>query len=86
MDALLDKLVSAVSESENLESLVRPLLGLLESVSGLESTYLTTIDLKRNIQQIVFARNTQSLNIPEGLEVPWETRCVSARSMRGDPI
>lgn len=79
MDAFLDKLVLAVSESENLEGLVRPLLELLESITGLESTYLTTIDLERNIQQIVFSRNTQTLNIPEGLEVPWgDTLCKRA--------
>lgn len=79
MDPFLDKLVAAVSDSEDLESLVRPLLGLLESVTGLESTYLTTIDLERNVQRIVFARNTQALNIPEGLEVPWgDTLCKRA--------
>lgn len=79
MDPFLDKLVTAVSDSEDLESLVRPLLGLLESVTGLESTYLTTIDLDRNIQRIVFSRNTQALDIPEGLEVPWgDTLCKRA--------
>lgn len=79
MDPFLDKLVAAVSDSEDLESLVRPLLGLLESVTGLESTYLTTIDLDRNVQRIVFSRNTQALKIPEGLEVPWgDTLCKRA--------
>ena len=79
MDPFLDKLVAAVSDSEDLESLVRPLLGLLESVTGLESTYLTTIDHERNVQRIVFSRNTQALNIPEGLEVPWgNTLCKRA--------
>lgn len=79
MDPFLDKLVAAVTDSEDLESLVRPLLGLLESVTGLESTYLTTIDLHRNVQRIVFSRNTQVLNIPEGLEVRWgDTLCKRA--------
>lgn len=79
MDPFLNKLVAAVTESEDLESLVRPLLGLLELVTGLESTYLTTIDLNRNVQRIVFSRNTQALNIPEGLEVPWgDTLCKRA--------
>lgn len=79
MDPFLDKLAAAVSDSEDLESLVRPLLELLESVTGLESTYLTTIDLERNVQRIVFSRNTQALRIPEGLEVPWgDTLCKRA--------
>ena len=79
MDIILDKLAAAVSDSADLESLVRPLLGLLESITGMESTYLTMIDLQRNIQQIVFARNTKAMNIPEGLEVPWgDTLCKRA--------
>lgn len=79
MDLILDKLVAAVSDGDDLESLVRPLLGLLESITGMESTYLTSIDLQRNIQQIVFARNTKAMNIPEGLEVPWgDTLCKRA--------
>ena len=79
MDLTLDKLVAAVSDSADLESLVRPLLGLLESITGMESTYLTRIDLQRNIQQIVFARNSKAMNIPEGLEVPWgDTLCKRA--------
>lgn len=79
MDPFLDKLVAAVSDSADLESLVRPLLGLLESVTGMESTYLTRIDLQRNVQHIVFARNVKTMNIPEGLEVPWgDTLCKRA--------
>ena len=79
MDAILDKLAAAVSDSEDLESLVRPLLGLLESITGMESTYLTMIDLQRNVQHIVFSRNVKAMNIPEGLEVPWgDTLCKRA--------
>lgn len=79
MEPFLDKLVAAVSDSDDLESLVRPLLGLLESVTGMESTYLTTIDPQHNVQRIVFARNTREMNIPEGLEAPWgDTLCKRA--------
>ena len=79
MEPLLDKLAAAISDSDDLESLVRPLLGLLESITGMESTYLTMIDLQRNVQHIVYARNTQAMNIPEGLEVPWgDTLCKRA--------
>lgn len=79
LDPILDKLAEAVTTSDNLESLVRPLLELLESVSGLESTYLTTIDLANQTQSIEYARNTRTLNIPEGLSVPWDdTLCKRA--------
>lgn len=72
MNPVLKKLAQVVSRSEDLESFVRPLLQMLETVTGLESTYLTTIDTKQNVQKILFARNTQTLNIPEGLSVPWD--------------
>lgn len=79
MHNFIDKLAVAVSESDDLESLVRPLLELLEAVTGLESTYLTSIDLNKSIQKIVFSHNTKELTIPEGLEVPWEdTLCKRA--------
>lgn len=79
MDALLDRLVTVVSKSEDLEGLVRPLLELLESVTGLESTYLTTIDLERDVQQILFSRNARAPNIPERLQVRWDdTLCKRA--------
>lgn len=39
MDPFLDKLAAAVSDSEDLESLVRPLLELMEAVTGLDSAY-----------------------------------------------
>ena len=44
MELLLDRLADSVSNAEDLEALTRPLLELLELVTGLESTYLTQID------------------------------------------
>ena len=79
MDAVLDVLTDVITNSDSLESFVRPLLELLESVSGLESTYLTSVDLDNNTQTILFARNTRELSIPEGIHVPWEdTLCRRA--------
>ncbi|WP_150993038.1 MULTISPECIES: diguanylate cyclase domain-containing protein [Marinobacter] len=79
MNDVLNKLAVAVSEDEDLESLVRSLLELLEAVTGLESTYLTHIDSANGLQRIVFARNSKDLSIPEGLSVPWgDTLCKRA--------
>jgi diguanylate cyclase len=79
MDALLDKLSASVASAKTVEDLTRPLLELLESVTELESVYLTTIDLDRGLQRILFARNSGRLQIPEGLEVAWEdTLCKRA--------
>ncbi len=83
MNSFVTQLATAVAEGEDLESLVPPLLELLESVTGLESTYLTRIDSQQGVQVILFARNTKSLTIPEGLSVPWEdTLCKRALESR----
>ena len=72
-------LADSVTGAQSLEELVRPLLELLQAVTGLESTYLTRIDNAAGIQHVVYARNTRRLQIPEGLEVPWEgTLCKRA--------
>ena len=79
MSDLLARLADSVTRSNGLESLTRPLLELLESITGLESTYLTTIDLAQGRQRVRFARNAGELQIPEGIEVPWEdTLCRRA--------
>ncbi|CAJ1766006.1 hypothetical protein LGKMAHEF_02623 [Aeromonas salmonicida] len=41
MDTILQALSVQVTEARDLESLTRPLLEMLETVTGLESTYLT---------------------------------------------
>jgi diguanylate cyclase len=79
VDNFLAQLSDSVSRARTLEELTRPLLALLEAVTGLESTYLTTIDLAQGLQTIVYARNSQALQIPEGLSVPWgDTLCKRA--------
>lgn len=76
---VINRLADSVIEARSLEQLVRPLLGLLEAISGLESTYMTTIDEAAGVQHILYARNTQRLQIPEGLSVPWsDTLCKRA--------
>ena len=79
MDQILDRLVSSVTEARNLEELSRPLLSILQQVSGLDSAYLTTIDLDRDEQRILYANNAGEMDIPEGLAVPWsDTLCKRA--------
>lgn len=79
MEQLLNRLAESVSGANDLESLTRPLLELLETVTGMESTYLTTIDEAHGVQHVLYARNTQHMQIPEGLDVPWgDTLCKRA--------
>lgn len=72
MDPLLEQLAIAVPRAESVEQLTRPLLEILATVSGMDSTYLTTIHLDEGVQRVEFARNTATMQIPEGLEVEWD--------------
>lgn len=75
----LGNIADAVSKAGTLEALVRPLLEVLESVTGMESTYLTSIDEAESRQTILYARNSRELLIPEALSVPWgDTLCRRA--------
>lgn len=79
MQVTLDQLANVVSSAADLEALSRPVLELLEAVTGMESTYLTTVDLEAGQQHVLYARNTRSMQIPEGLSVDWnDTLCKRA--------
>ena len=76
---LIATLSDSISHADSLEALVRPLLEMLEAVTGLESTYMTAIDEPAGLQHVLYARNSRSLRIPEGLAVAWEdTLCKRA--------
>lgn len=79
LDALLAQLSATVPGARNVEDLTRPLLEMLGTVTGLESTYFTTIDLTAGRQTVVLARNVGTMTIPEGLCVDWsDTLCKRA--------
>ena len=79
MNASLQNLPITVTAADDLEQLTRPMLELLEAATGLESTYLTIIDLAAGHQQILFSRNSKAMCIPEGLTVQWgDTLCKRA--------
>ena len=79
MDRLLAQLSQSIDSARTLEQLVRPLLEMLEAVTGLDSTYLTQIDEAAAVQSILYARNSGALDIPEGISVPWDdTLCRRA--------
>lgn len=73
------RIADAVAGARSLEELVRPLLEVLETLTGMESTYLTSVDADAGVQHVLFARNTQRLLVPEQLTVPWsDTLCQRA--------
>lgn len=76
MDETIERLSQSLANADSLESLVRPVLEMLEVLTGLESTYLTSIDFTREVQTVVYALNSGSIKVPEGLQVPWfDTLC-----------
>lgn len=79
MDSLFAQLSDSVASAQSLEDLTRPLLEMLAAVTGLESTYLTTVNEVEGVQHVLYARNAGSMQIPEGLDVPWhDTLCKRA--------
>jgi diguanylate cyclase len=79
MTDLLARVADSLARSNGLDALTRPLLALLEQVSGLESTYLTTLDEATGVQRVHIARNSGALTITEGIEVSWgDTLCRRA--------
>lgn len=79
MQNLLTQLADSLASATTLEDLTRPLLEMLETVTGLESTYLTMIDEGEGLQHVVYARNVRKLQVLEGLALPWEdTLCKRA--------
>lgn len=79
LDPILAELSTSLQAARSVEQLTRPLLDMLGAVTGLESTYLTSIDPHGQLQHVRYARNTGALQIPEGLSVPWpDTLCKRA--------
>lgn len=79
-DILLDKLATTIADSQDLEALARPLLAILQEITGLESTFLTSVDAERNELTLVYTHNTGTMQIPEGKINPWsESLCKRAK-------
>ncbi|WP_157313999.1 diguanylate cyclase domain-containing protein [Chitinibacter sp. GC72] len=76
---VIPTLATALETEKTFEGVVRQLLGMLELVTDLESSYLTQIDLDKGVQSILYSRNSKAMQIPEGLSVPWgDTLCKRA--------
>lgn len=71
MDIIVTQLVESLHSARSTEQLVRPLLEMLNNITGMESTYLTTIELDKGKQTVKYARNIGPLAIPEGFDVSW---------------
>ena len=74
-----ERLDPPMTGSDSLEALCRPLLDLLQRISGLDSVYLTEIDWAQQRQRIRFAHNHGQNRVTEGFNLPWrDTLCRRA--------
>jgi len=60
-----------LSSPSPLEQVVRPLLELMQSLSGLETTFITQIDWDGQEQEVRYALNTAELQVDEGSVLDW---------------
>lgn len=82
MDPVLSQLSYSLNTAKTVDQLIRPLLEMLGQITGMESTYLTSIELGQGVQHVRYARNTGKMQIGEGLSVPWEdTLCKRSLDM-----
>jgi diguanylate cyclase len=79
IDPMLVYLADAVIGARTLEDLARPLLELMQQVTGFDTTFLTTVDESRGVQQVIYTHGSQRLPIPEQLQAAWgDTLCKRA--------
>ena len=59
------------SPPSSLERAARPLLKLAQELTGLETTFVTSIDWDRQRQEVLFALSSGRMQMPEGGSVDW---------------
>lgn len=57
--------------SAALEAVTRPLLELMQLVTGMETSFITAIDWTSQEQEVLYALNSGELEVPEGAVVDW---------------
>lgn len=61
-----------------LEQVSRPLLRLVQYISGMETSFITAIDWEGQTQDVLFSLNTGEMQLPEGSRVNWsDSMCRS---------
>lgn len=63
---------TGLSHGSGLEEVARPLLNLVQHICGMETSFLTAIDLSDQSQEILFSLNTGALQLQEGSRVDWK--------------
>ena len=70
---------SSIAEAAStLETVSRPLLRLVQHITGMETSFVTTIDWDAQRQDVLFSLNTGALQIPENSTTDWnDSMCRS---------
>ncbi len=68
----LRQLAAAVADGHDLQALARPLLQLLQNITGLDSTFLTLVNTSADELVIAYAHNSGELVIAEGATSSWQ--------------
>lgn len=75
-------LANALRSSADLEGLTRPLLDAVLGLTGLETSYLTVLHDSEHLEHR-FVRNAGTIELPEGLTVPWSQALCSSMQAQG---
>jgi diguanylate cyclase (GGDEF)-like protein len=83
LQQLLDELVS---DDEPSAHVLGDVLTIVAELTGLGSVYLTRIDLRENVQEVVAARDPGALGLRTGLRVPWSDTLCHRALQDGVPV
>lgn len=72
MNQLIEQLSQSVSTARTVEDLTRPLLEMLQAVTGFESAFLSVVDEAIDLQTILYASNGNAMRLHQGDSVRWE--------------
>ncbi|MCG5501320.1 GGDEF domain-containing protein [Ectothiorhodospira sp. B14B] len=71
----IQQFAAGAARAPRVAATIQPLLGILQRVTGLESVFLTRISM--GTQTVLFAHNTDELQIVAGMSSPWEDTLCS---------
>jgi EAL domain-containing protein (putative c-di-GMP-specific phosphodiesterase class I) len=74
-------LANAVRSNADLEQLARPLLDAVLRLTGLETSFMTVLADDKELE-CRFVRNMGSVELPEGVSMPWDESLCSAMQAR----
>lgn len=70
--------ISPAEDSFRLELVSRPLLRVVQYITGMESSFVTTIDWDAQTQDVLYSLNTGEMQVPEGNRTDWgDSMCRS---------